>query len=140
MLNTIGKDNCDVLGDKNLLQLWQEHRKPLVLCVYCMCLCVCVRRPGIVTRLGQRLNHTVDVNKGYFRADNHRPARTAASCSGLYFLTAHTQHSWNVCSVLINHSHEIKTVFNRLLNETLFLGAGGVASYSFEGSQQGAGV
>ncbi len=111
----------------------------------CVCVCVCVcereRRTGIGRRLGQRLNHTVDVNKGYFRADNHRPALTAAPCSGLHFLTAHTlSMAEMVAQYLFNHSHEIKAIFNTLLNESLFLGAGAITSYSSERSEQGAGV
>ncbi len=101
----------------------------LCLCV-CVCVCVCVRRAGIGRRLGQRLNHTVDV-KGYFRADNHRPALTAAPCSGLHFLTAHTQHGWNVCSVHVQsftwnkgnilYISELNSVFRSGSHYELFL-------------------
>ncbi len=45
-----------------------------------------------------------------------------------------------VAQYLFNHSHEIKAIFNPLLNESLFLGAGAITSYSSERSEQGAGV
>lgn len=53
------------------------------MCVTRLWRCVCVYVESTGMRFGERLNHTVDVNKGYFRPDNHR--LTAASCSGLYF-------------------------------------------------------